>query len=82
MRVHRLGNSPIERIGRSEFDAAVVTERGVERDRARGDLDRQPFEPRVGHQIEQRRGGDKIDRPIERGFQVAIEIWCPRTARR
>ena len=74
MRVHRGGDRRIERIGWREFRAPVIAQRGVKRDRARGDLDHEPVQPRFGDEIEQGRGRDQIDRPVERGFEIAVEI--------
>ena len=52
-------------------DPAVIAQRRVKRDRARGDRDREPVQPGFGDEIEQGRGRDQIDRPVERGFEIA-----------
>ena len=75
MRVHR-GNDAPHRADRAEskIDAPVIAQRRIKRNRARRDLDREPVQPVLGDEIEQRRGRDQIDRPIERGFEIAVEI--------
>ncbi len=74
MRIDPGGDRRIERIGRREFDPSVIAQRRVKRDRARGDLDREPVQPGLRDEIEQRRGGDQIDRPVKRGFEIAVEV--------
>ena len=74
MRVHCGGDGCIERVGGTEFDPSVVAQCRIDRDFSRRDLDRQPFEPSRRDEIEQRRRGDQIDWPVERGFKIAIEI--------
>ena len=64
----------VERIGGRDRDPPVVAQRRINRHRSRRDLDRQPLQPEFGDEIEQRRGGDQIDRPVERGFEIAIEV--------
>ena len=61
-------------VGRIDLDAAVVAQRRIDRQPPRRGLDHEPLQPFVGHEIEQRRGGDQIDRAVERGFEVAVEI--------
>src|SRR5664279_6019575 len=68
MRVHCGGDGRIERVGGTEFDPSVVAQCRIDRDFSRRDLDRQPFEPSRRDEIEQRRRGDQINRPIERDF--------------
>src|SRR5205085_11363960 len=74
MRVHPGGNGCIERIRSSEPGAPVIAQRCVKRSRARGERAREPVEPGARNQIEQGRCRDQIDWPIERGFEVTVQI--------
>jgi hypothetical protein len=74
VRVDRGDHCRIERMESVEFNAAVITQRRIDRDRARQSLDHQSLEPSLRNQIEQRRRGDQIDRPVERRFEIMIEI--------
>ena len=72
--VHGVDDGGIERIDRIERRKTVIAERRIDRQAARRALGHQPVEPVMRHQIEQRRGGDQLDRPVERGLEVARKI--------
>ena len=74
-RRHHFG---VERIARLKRGAAVIAERRIDRQPASRGLDRQPFEPWFGNQIEQRRAGDEIERPVEHELEIAGKIDRPR----
>ena len=74
MGIHRGRDRRIERIGGREFDAAIIAQRCIDRQRARGDIARKAIQPGFGDEIEQGRGRDQVDRAVERRFEIAAEI--------
>src|SRR5262249_57958322 len=64
----------IEALVRLDRDAAVIAERGVDRQPPRRRLDDEAVEPFGGDEIEQRGRRDKIERPLERKLEIASKI--------
>ena len=60
MGIHRGRDSRIEGIGGGEVDAAIVGQRGIDRQRARGDSAGQAIQPGFGDEIEQGRGRNHV----------------------
>ena len=81
MRIDGGNDRRVEWIGWADLDPAVIAQRRIDRDRSRKGLDGQSIKPSLRYQIEQRRRGDQIDRPVERGFEVVVEIDRDRRQR-
>jgi hypothetical protein len=68
MAVHGGDHLQVERLGRIEARAPVIGQCGIDRQPPRCRLDSKPLQPLRRHEIEQGRGGDQIQSPVEGQF--------------
>jgi hypothetical protein len=72
--VDRSDDFEVERFCGFKARTPVVGKRCIDRQPPCRGLDREPFEPFGRHQVEQSRGGDELQRPVEGDFKVTGEI--------
>ncbi len=71
----------IERIGGLDRDVIIVGQGDVDRQPPRRGFHDETLQPCIGNEVEQRRRGDEIDRPVERRFEVPDQIDRSRADR-
>ena len=74
MGIHGRRDGRIERIGRGQVNAAIIGQRRVDRQRARGDMAGKAIQPVFGDEIEQGRDRDQVFCAVERRCEIAAEI--------
>src|SRR5712691_11076116 len=77
MEVEAIEELAVERLARLDDGAAIVSERGVDRQSPRRRLDDEAIEPFGRNEIEQRRRDDEVERTLERELEIAHEIDRP-----